>query len=132
VVVAPGVGLRLAHLVGALEQLRRHVVPRRHLLLQLAPPGREVVDPALDDKAPLTHPIEGQRGVPAIVVEGIAQRRGLGAALARREVQHPGRENIMPVGEDIRADPQSVPHQSLHRVPSVRHRRRDAAHDQMG
>ena len=78
VVVAPRVRLGLTHLLGAFQQLRGDVLPRAHLLLQLAPPGGEPVDPPLDRELPLAHPIERERGVPAIVFEGVGHRDGTG------------------------------------------------------
>ena len=132
VVVASRVGLGLAHLVGAFEQLRGDILPGAHLLLQRAAPGGEPVHPSFDREPPLADPIQGQRRVPAVVFEGIGHRHGQRPALARREVENPRGEEIVSVGEDVGTDAQPVAHQPLHRMPSVSHGRRDVADDQVG
>jgi hypothetical protein len=105
VIVAAGVRLGLAYPVGSLQQLGAHIQPGVDLLGQLASPGGEPIDPALEREAPLARPVERQRGIPAVILEGVRHGDGQRPSLARRAEEHPGREDIVSVGEDVGADP---------------------------
>ncbi len=132
VIGTPRVRLGLTHLLGAFQQLGGDVVPRVRLLLQLAPPGGEPVHPPLDRELPLADPIERNRGVPAIILEGVGHRDGSRPPLPGRQDQCAGGERVVTIREDVGTDPKLIAHEALDRVASRVHRRRDTTHDQVG
>jgi hypothetical protein len=132
VILAARVRLGLPDKVRPLQQLGADVLPRLDLLLEGGAPGGEAVDPAFDRDAPLAHPIERERAVPAVVFEGVGHRHRRRPTLSRRQIENPRREHVVSIGEDVGPEPQLVAHQALDRISPAQHGRRDATHDQVG
>ncbi len=111
------------HEIGALEQLRCHVLPRAHLLLQLGAPRAEAIRPRLHRVRPATDAVERERARPAIavVVEGHGGVTPL--ALARRAIADARGDEVVPILEDVGADAHLVADHALDREPPAIERR---------
>ena len=124
----PGPVRGLLDQAGAGQQVDRHVLAGLDPLRQVAGPGPEVVDPALDREAVGAQGAWLELGPPAVVGQGQHRRfRPLRLTTAAVEQHRP--ELVVAVGEAVGLDPDALAQRSLGRISPSLDLRGDALDD---
>ena len=107
---------------GALLQLDGDVLARGLLDEDVAPPGAEAVGPPLDAHLVAAEGAGLDGGRPPVVA-GVGHGGVAPLGLALRPVRHPGRQQVVPVAEDVGRDGGGLADHRLGRVPTGRRAR---------
>ena len=97
----------------ALFELERHVLARRHLHLDLMPPGGVPIGPRLHDQLVGAERRGRELAHPSLSVVELAQRRGLPALGAHLAPSDPCAQAVVAVGHEHGRDGEPLPHHCL-------------------